>query len=104
MVPRNRLDCWEYQGCERGPGGRRAREGDECPAAKAASLDGVNGGHEGGRACWIVTGTRCGGKSSGPYETKIHECKKCSFYARVQVEEVLRAEDDETLVKRFCDR
>ncbi|MDY0087540.1 MAG: hypothetical protein RBS78_03175 [Coriobacteriia bacterium] len=104
MPSHNRLDCWEYQGCGRGPGGRRTNQDGECPAASASSLDGVNGGRDGGRACWIVTGTRCGGKRSGPFEDKIHECRKCSFYARVQVEEVLGMPDDETLIKRYCNK
>jgi hypothetical protein len=40
----------------------------------------------------VVADTLCGDRPSGPYERKIHECRKCSFYALVHVEEGL-AED-----------
>lgn len=102
MSSNNRLDCWEFQGCERGPGGRRSAEGGPCPAGTAKSLDGEHGGHNGGRACWIVTGTLCGGRRSGTFSTKIHECRKCAFYARVHVEDVLVIKADEDLLDRYC--
>lgn len=99
---RRRLNCWEYQGCERGPGGRRWQSGNACPVGQAQALDGANGGVNAGRACWVITGTVCDGKKSGTYQQKIHECQKCSFYARVHVEEALGIESAEALVERYC--
>ena len=96
-----KLNCWEYQGCGRGPNGPRAREGGQCPASKADSLNGANGGKSGGRACWAVEGTLCDGMVAGPYERKIHVCRKCAFYARVQVEERLNVVPDEELLSRL---
>lgn len=101
MVPRKRLNCWEYQGCERGPQGRRAHNGERCPASFSSDLDGANGGAQAGRACWVVEDTLCAGSPSGPFEHKIHECRKCSFYARVHVEEGLAIVSTEELVERF---
>ena len=102
MPPRHRLNCWDYQGCERGPGGRRAANGQRCPASVEGSLDGANGGEAAGRSCWVVTDTLCTGRPSGPYERKIHECRKCSFYALVHVEESLGIETTELLIERYC--
>ncbi len=96
-----KLNCWEYQGCGRGPGGPRSANGGRCPASTEESLDGANGGANGGRACWVVEGTLCDGRLSGPYEEKIHVCRKCSFYARVQIEETLTLEPEEELVDRI---
>ncbi|HET6498959.1 MAG TPA: hypothetical protein VFH17_07915 [Coriobacteriia bacterium] len=102
MPFRRRLNCWEYQGCERGPGGRHWTRGNGCPVGRERALDGANGGTNAGRACWVVTGTLCDGTTSGRYEHKIHECRKCSFYARVHVEEALGVETVEVLIKRYC--
>ncbi len=101
MAPRQRLNCWEYQGCERGPGGRRSARGEQCPASETEPLNGSNGGTHAGRACWVVTDTLCSGVASGPYERKIYECRKCSFYARVHVEQGLAAESPDELVGRL---
>lgn len=101
MTQRIRRDCWEYQGCERGPQGRRSRNGHGCPAAASGVLDGTNGGTNGGRACWVVADTLCGDRPSGPYERKIHECRKCSFYALVHVEEGLAEDSSGVLAARL---
>ncbi|MDF1542725.1 MAG: hypothetical protein RQ731_06600 [Anaerosomatales bacterium] len=100
MLEPKRLDCWEYQGCGRGPGGRRSRNGQRCPAASCDALDGANGGTNAGRACWVVADTLCSGKPCGDYERKIHECRKCSFFARVHVEEGLGDEATQELLVR----
>jgi hypothetical protein len=74
---------------------------EQCaPPPTVSVLDGANGGTNGGRACWVVTDTLCTGKPSGEYERKIYECRKCSFYARVHVEEGLADDLTEELVAR----
>jgi len=82
------LNCWDYQRCGREPEGERSCDA-VCPASTADSLHGANGGTNGGRACWVVTGTLCDGQTQGSYEEKIHECRKCAFYNRVEVEQSL---------------
>ncbi len=79
-----RQNCWEYRHCGREPGGAHVDELGVCPAAVEERLDGVNGGHNGGRACWAVEDTRC-------YATlgaKFSDCLKCDFLLKVQDEEV----------------
>ena len=95
------LNCWEYQGCGREPGGRRAGELGSCPASTETELDGTHGGANGGRACWMIDDTLCGGRPSGPHEHKIHECRKCAFRSRVQVEQGMDLHDDEALISRL---
>lgn len=93
-----RYNCWDYQGCGRGPG-----FGGDCPACSADSLDGVHNGSAGGRACWVVTDTLCEGTASGPFVRKISMCRKCAFYYRVAVEEGLDHLDNEELLELYRD-
>lgn len=51
-----KLNCWEYKHCERG---LSAQETAVCPAAVERRLDRVHDGIYAGRACWIVSGTKC---------------------------------------------
>jgi hypothetical protein len=82
-----KLNCWEFKNCGRQPGGSKAAELGICPAATDARVNGVNGGRNGGRACWAVTGTLCGGKVQGSFATKLLNCQQCEFYQAVRAEE-----------------
>lgn len=84
---KDRMNCWQFWTCGREKGGPRAAELGPCPAAREHRLHGVNGGANGGRACWIVPGTLCGGKEQGTYAAKIGECSACGFYRHVRDEE-----------------
>lgn len=95
-----RLNCWQYQGCGRQPGGVNADEG-VCPAATTESLDGSNRGHMAGRACWVVSGTLCDGAVAGTHEHKAVECRRCAFFRRVEVEEGLDYEYSRDLLSRY---
>ena len=58
--------------------------------------DGLNGGKNGGRICWAIAGTICGGKVLGTFAQERKTCLKCEFYLLVKEEEgidfmVLRA-------------
>ncbi len=68
-----KMNCWELLGCQK----------DNCPAHRETRLNGVHGGFNAGRACWVVAGTRCGGKVQGDHAQKIGNCMKCDFYLRV---------------------
>jgi hypothetical protein len=83
----SKLNCWEYTGCERGPGGSKVSELGVCPAGTAVWADGVHGGHAGGRSCWAIVGTLCDGEVQHSYASKLHRCVGCSFYERVHEEE-----------------
>lgn len=82
-----KTNCWEYMECGRGPEGRNADDPGVCPAATDLSYDGINSGTCGGRFCWAVTGTFCGGKVQGAFAEKRDTCINCNFYKRVQAEE-----------------
>ena len=102
-------NCWEFKRCGREPGGARAGDLGVCPAAVASDLDGINGGRLGGRACWTVAGTLCGGQVRGTFAQKLLACSNCDFLQRVEQEmgasfqllplghrlvDVIRAEED----------
>ena len=80
-------NCWEVKGCGRQPGGAKVAELGVCPAAGATGVNGVNHGINGGRACWAVTGTFCGGKVQGTFASKLSNCKDCQFFQSVLQEE-----------------
>lgn len=81
------LNCWEFKKCGREPGGKKAGELGICPATTNADLDGVHGGKNGGRSCWVVAGSLCGGKIQGSYAQKLSNCWKCEFMNAVKKEE-----------------
>ena len=81
------MNCWEFKKCGRTPGGANAASLGVCPAAVAANANGINGGTSGGRACWALTGTLCGGKVQGTFAMKLANCLQCEFYKLVSAEE-----------------
>ncbi len=83
-----KTNCWEFKKCGRQPGGAKAHELGVCAASVDTATDGVNGGKHGGRICWAVTGTLCGGKVQGTFARKIGNCLlDCPFFKSVMVEE-----------------
>ena len=82
-----RLNCWEFKKCGREVGGAKAAQLGVCVAASEARTNGLNGGRNGGRACWALAGTLCGGVVQGTFATKLTNCQNCEFYALVKGEE-----------------
>ncbi len=83
-----KINCWEYMRCGREPGGTRTRELGVCPAATYSSLDGLNGGTNGGRMCWAIVGTYCFGEITGYFTRKNpFYCYDCEFHRKVLSEE-----------------
>lgn len=80
-------NCWEFKNCGREPGGVKVVELGECPAAVSEEANGLNGGVKGGRICWAVSGTFCGGKKQGTFAQKQASCMACEFYNLVTGEE-----------------
>ena len=80
-------NCWEAKQCGREPGGAKVRELGVCPAAAENRLDGVHGGRNGGRACWVVAGTLCRGQTQGTFAVKFGACEQCDFYLQVREDE-----------------
>ncbi len=80
-------NCWEFKKCGREPGGANVQALGVCPAVTDERLDEVHGGKNCGRACWVVSGTYCGGQVQGVFAKKFNECLNCDFYNQVKTEE-----------------
>ncbi len=100
-MARNKLNCWEFKKCGRGPGGNPGDGLGICPAATENRLNGVHGGKHSGRACWVVAGTFCGGRVQGTFAKKSDACKACDFYNLVLGEEGPGFQQPVTLLKRL---
>lgn len=81
------MNCWEFMECGRQVGGMNTPTLGVCPASTQKSLDGVHGGKNAGRACWVIAGTFCGGKIQGTFAEKERNCLSCEFYRSVKNEE-----------------
>ena len=80
-------NCWDFKKCGRQPGGSRVADLGVCPASIDVKANGLNGGRNGGRICWALTGTLCGGKVQGTFAQKLANCMDCEFYRLVQTEQ-----------------
>jgi hypothetical protein len=80
-------NCWEFVNCGREEGGANAEALGVCPACTSTDVNGANRGKNGGRICWAVTGTLCGGEVQGEFAAKIGNCTSCDFYKAVMAEE-----------------
>lgn len=83
----HRRNCWEVKKCGRQTGGDQVATLGECPTAAAFACHSVNNGINGGRACWAIAGTLCGGLVQGKFVDKIRGCASCDFFHRVAEEE-----------------
>lgn len=81
------MNCWEFKKCGREPNGLKAKELGVCPAAITTKTDKINNGKNGGRSCWAIAGTLCGGKVQGEFASKMMNCMQCDFYKIVWKEE-----------------
>ena len=80
-------NCWEVKNCGRNVGGEKVEEMGVCPAAENSAANGLNSGANGGRICWAVAGTFCGGKKQGTFAEKRLSCMGCEFYKSVADDE-----------------
>ncbi len=81
-------NCWEFMQCGRELGGKNVSELGGCSASTEKTLDGVHGGINSGRACWVVAGTLCNGETQGSFADKENACMTCVFHKLVNNEEV----------------
>ncbi len=86
----SKLNCWEYKQCGREPNGVNSVALGVCPASVETRLDGVHGGKNAGRSCWVPAATLCADRVQGTYGQKFGECSKCEFYRRVKEEEATK--------------
>jgi hypothetical protein len=81
------MNCWEFKKCGREPGGANMAKLGVCPAASERSVNKTNQGKNGGRICWSIAGTLCGGKVQGSFAQKRTTCLECDFFNKVKTEE-----------------
>ena len=85
----NKLNCWEFKQCGRGPNGKKANKLGACPIASESSANGLNGGTNGGRICWVIADVQCQcGVKCSDYHHKA-SCLSCEFCHKVLTEEGL---------------
>jgi hypothetical protein len=94
-----RTNCWEHKKCGREPGGPKAAELGVCPVTTFTRANGLNDGRNGGRACWVISGTLCGGKVQGTFAQKVANCTQCDFFGAVKTEEGARYVTPSALLK-----
>jgi hypothetical protein len=82
-----KVNCWEFKKCGRQPGGQKEKELGTCPVTVHGELDGAHEGTNGGRACWVIAGSLCGGKIQGTFAQKLTNCWRCEFMNLVKKEE-----------------
>ena len=87
LVDGTKKNCWEFKDCGRHPGGPRTHDLGVCPVTTHTELHGAHGGLNGGRACWAIAGSLCGGKIQGTYAQKLTNCWRCDFMNMVKKEE-----------------
>jgi len=83
----SKKNCWEIRNCGREPGGAKVSELGVCPATTEESVNGVNGGKNGGRTCWNIAGTFCDGQAQGNLAKELSNCMECEFFKLVAREE-----------------
>lgn len=81
------FNCWEFKKCGREPDGLKVSELGVCPAAAEKKYTGLNKGKRGGRVCWAIVGTLCGGRVQGVFAEKVTNCINCDFYNYVEMQE-----------------
>ncbi len=50
------------------------------------SADGINGGKNAGRICWLIANTMCKGDTESIFEAMIRTCGECDIYKLVKTE------------------
>lgn len=94
-----KINCWDFHQCGRHISGEQKNKIPVCPAFLETRLAGINGGKNGGRACWVVPGTLCGGWVRRTLVPKYVACKLCGFKRTLLEEERL----DRIISDRFLD-
>lgn len=84
-----KINCWDFMKCGKGPGGSRVEEAGICPIAEETMADGLNGGENGGRICWIIAENCCIEDVSCSEFHRKTSCFSCEFRYKVTMEEGL---------------
>lgn len=82
-----KANCWEFKKCGRERGGKKVKSLGVCPACLEKRLNGIHGGENAGRSCWIVPGTACDQMVKGASANQFDICTGCDFYRFVRKQE-----------------
>lgn len=80
-------NCWEYKKCGSGMAQSVKHKEGVCPVAKETRLDGLHGGINACRACWVIAGRTCDNEIQGSFTQKLDNSLECDFYQIVMREE-----------------
>lgn len=89
-----KLNCWEFMSCGKAPAGDVSDNDNACPIATETLANGLNGGVNGGRICWVVAES-CDGHNNNEHKIKMLNfqkksfCFQCEFRYKVMSEEGL---------------
>jgi hypothetical protein len=75
--------------CGKGPSDNGNGKSDICPIAFENSANGLNGGTNAGRICWIIANNGCKGKVKCSDLHRENSCFQCEFRYKVIMEEGL---------------
>jgi hypothetical protein len=78
----DKLNCWDFKKCCDNLLSPHASEGIVCQVKKEFLANGLNGGINGGRLCWVIMDSHCRKKAQTA-------CFQCEFYSKVMAEEGL---------------
>ncbi len=81
------VNCWQYMSCGREPGGASVDRLGVCPVTTDTRFDGVHGGKNAGRACWVIAGSFAKDAQETAGVSGRKDCTACNFYKAVQNEE-----------------
>ncbi|KPJ99674.1 MAG: hypothetical protein AMK71_09365 [Nitrospira bacterium SG8_35_4] len=84
-----KYNCWEFMKCGREIGGTNASQSGVCPIAAELAANGLNGGVNAGRICWVVASNANNGKGKCSDLRREHRCFQCQFRYKVLMEEGL---------------
>ena len=82
-----KYNCWEFMKCGKGQTDNNQGKSDICPIVFETSANGLNGGDNGGRICWIVATNGCKGKVKCFDLHREDSCFQCEFRYKVMIEE-----------------
>ncbi|MGE5893191.1 MAG: two-CW domain-containing protein [bacterium] len=82
-----KMNCWQFKKCGREQGGTNVAELGVCPAAVDTTADGLNGGRNGGRICWAISGSFSDRTAEGVLGGGTRMCLLCDFYKMVKASE-----------------
>ena len=88
-------NCWDFKKCGREQDGAKMSELGICAVAAATYLNGLHGGRNGGRACWMLSSGQDGRQVKGTVSAILGNGMKCEFFQIVKAEEGINLESTE---------